>query len=77
MDELSGLVTLLQGVSSPALVILAVFAWNLNKSVKELSGKLGDLTVALGKFEIRLAVIEHELELDAGGGTTRTHQQRR
>lgn len=69
MDELSGLVSLLQGVSSPALVILAVFAWNLNKTVKELGDTMHDV-------DKRLALIERELQLEESAPALRARERR-
>lgn len=77
MDELSGLVTLLQGVSSPALVILSVFAWNLNKQVSALTGRLGEIKDVIAQCEIRLAVIENELSLEANGNKQSNPQRNR
>jgi hypothetical protein len=57
MDGLSELLPVLQGASSPALVVLAVVAWHLYKAVKEVS-------VALHDVDTRLAVIEDRLDID-------------
>lgn len=57
MDGFSDLLPLLQGASSPALVVLAVVAWNLYKAVKELA-------TALHEVDTRLAVIEDRLDIE-------------
>jgi hypothetical protein len=58
MDGLSDLLPLLQGASSPALVVLAVVAWNLYKAVKELADAVHDVDTRLAVIEDRLGV-EH------------------
>ena len=60
--EFKDLLPLLQGVSSPALVVLLAFAWTVSKQVTALTGALAEQTKALYELDKRLAIIEEFIE---------------